>query len=203
MTCISVLCSGSGSNLQALIDGCGEGRIAGEIALVIANRRSAYALERAAQHGIRAVFISKKEDPSSYDERMLKLLEECGTELLVLAGFLSILGPKTLAAYEGKILNIHPALLPSFGGVGMYGHHVHEAVLAAGCKVSGATVHFVTSGVDEGPIVMQRAVDVLEGDTAETLAARVLSVEHQILPAAVDLFCRGRLSVDGKRVSIR
>lgn len=203
MTRIAVFCSGGGSNLQALLDAQANGLLGGgEIALVVGSRKSAYALERARQAGVEAVFLSKKADPDSYDERMLALLEGRDIGLIVLAGFLGILGDKTLAAYGGRILNIHPALLPSFGGMGMFGHHVHEAVLAAGCKVSGATVHFVTGGVDEGPIVMQRAVAVLEGDTPDALAARVLSVEHRILPASVALFCRGRLTIEGNRVIV-
>ena len=201
---IAVFCSGGGTNLQSLLDAQAKDTLGGgEITLVLASRKSAYALERARAHGVEGIFLSKKADPDTYDERMLALLRERGIDLIVLAGFLGILGEKTLRAYQGRILNIHPALLPSFGGMGMYGHHVHDAVLAAGCKVSGASTHFVTNGVDEGPIVMQRAVAVLEDDTAETLAARVLSVEHQILPASVALFCRGRLTIEGNRVSIR
>ncbi len=203
MTRIAVFCSGGGTNLQAILDAQGRGELCGgEVVLVIANRRSAYALERARLASTRAVFLSRKADPATWDERTLALLTDADIDLIVLAGYLSILGEKTLSAYAGRILNTHPALLPSFGGMGMYGHHTHEAVLEAGCKVSGATVHFVNAGVDEGPIVAQRTVPVLEDDTAETLAARVLTVEHQILPGAVALYCAGRLVIEGKRVRV-
>jgi phosphoribosylglycinamide formyltransferase-1 len=203
MTRIAVFCSGGGTNLQALLDAQRDGLLGGgEIVLVVTDRRSAFALERARAAGVEAVFLSKKADPATWDSRMVMLLLERDIDLIVLAGYLSILGSGVLSVYARRILNTHPALLPSFGGMGMYGHNVHEAVLAAGCKVSGSTVHFVEAGVDEGPIVLQRAVDVLEDDTPETLAARVLVVEHQILPAAVALYCRGKLTIVDKRVRI-
>lgn len=199
---IAVLCSGGGSNLQSLMDSIDAGVVQGEICLVIANRKSAYALERARQRNIPAIFLSRKEAGSiqAMDEQLCALLAEHEIDLVVLAGYLAILGDKTLSTYKGRILNIHPALLPSFGGMGMYGHHVHEAVLEYGAKVSGATVHYVTGEVDGGPIVMQRAVDVLPQDTPDALAARVLCAEHQILPAAVALHCADKLTITGNKV---
>ncbi len=201
---IAVFCSGGGSNLQALIDAAAGGRLNGQIALVLANKRSAYALERARLAGIPAKFISKKNAGSveAFDALTYEELRSNGIDVIVTAGYLQILGEKTLKAYRENIINIHPALLPSFGGMGMYGHHVHEAVLESGARVSGATVHYVTGEVDGGPIILQRAVDVLQDDTPDTLAARVLSVEHQLLPAAVALHCAGRLSIRGKRVMV-
>lgn len=203
-TKIAVLCSGGGSNLQAIIDAVEAGRIDGEIVLVISNASKAYALERAKKHGIPAMFISKKEAGSTeaFNDRILEELQKAGAELVVLAGYLPIVGAQVVRAFEHRIINIHPALIPSFCGVGMYGHHVHEAVLAYGAKISGATTHFVDEQVDHGGVIMQGSVPVLEGDTADTLAARVLTVEHQILPESVRLFCAGKLRVDGRHVHV-
>ena len=193
-TRIAVLCSGGGTNLQALIDAVHAGRIDGEIVLVLANASKAYALERARQNGIEAVFVSKKNAGSveAYNDQLLSHLQRVNAGLVVLAGYLPIVGEQIVRAYEHRIINIHPALIPSFCGVGMYGHHVHEAVIRAGVKLSGATTHFVDEQVDHGGIIMQRSVPVLEGDDADTLAARVLTVEHQILPESVALYCAGR-----------
>lgn len=201
---IAVLCSGGGTNLQALIDAVHAGRIDGEIVLVLANASKAYALERARQNGIEAVFVSKKNAGSveAYNDQLLSHLQRVNAGLVVLAGYLPIVGEQIVRAYEHRIINIHPALIPSFCGVGMYGHHVHEAVIRAGVKLSGATTHFVDEQVDHGGIIMQRSVPVLEGDDADTLAARVLTVEHQILPESVALYCAGKLRVDGNRVHV-
>ena len=203
-TRIAVLCSGGGTNLQALIDAVQAGRIDGEIVLVLANASKAYALERARQNGIEAVFVSKKNAGSveAYNDQLLSHLQRVNAGLVVLAGYLPIVGEQIVRAYEHRIINIHPALIPSFCGVGMYGHHVHEAVIRAGVKLSGATTHFVDEQVDHGGIIMQRSVPVLEGDDADTLAARVLTVEHQILPESVELYCAGKLRVDGNRVHV-
>lgn len=203
-TRIAVLCSGGGTNLQALIDAVQAGRIDGEIVLVLANASKAYALERARQNGIEAVFVSKKNAGSveAYNDQLLSHLQRVNAGLVVLAGYLPIVGEQIVRAYEHRIINIHPALIPSFCGVGMYGHHVHEAVIRAGVKLSGATTHFVDEQVDHGGIIMQRSVPVLEGDDADTLAARVLTVEHQILPESVALYCAGKLRVDGNRVHV-
>lgn len=203
-TRIAVLCSGGGTNLQALIDAVHAGDIDGEIVLVLANASKAYALERARQNGIEAVFVSKKSAGSAerYNDQVLAQLQRVHADLVVLAGYLPIVGGQIVRAYEHRIINIHPALIPSFCGVGMYGHHVHEAVIRAGVKVSGATTHFVDEQVDHGGIILQRSVPVLEGDDADTLAARVLTVEHQILPESVALYCAGKLRVDGNRVHV-
>ena len=203
-TRIAVLCSGGGSNLQAIIDAVEAGKIDGEIVLVIANASKAYALERARNHGTPAMFISKKQAGSTeaFNDEILRQLQAVNAELVVLAGYLPIVGGQIVRAYEHRIINIHPALIPSFCGVGMYGHHVHEAVLAYGAKISGATTHFVDEQVDHGGVIMQKSVPVLEGDTAEALAARVLEVEHEILPESVRLFCAGKLGVDGRHVHV-
>ena len=201
---IAVLCSGGGTNLQALIDVQEAGQIDGEIVLVLSNASKAYALERARKHGIEAKFISKKQAGSdeAFNDAILAELRRVGAELVVLAGYLPIVGAQVVRAYEHRIINIHPALIPSFCGPGMYGHHVHEAVLAYGAKISGATTHFVDEQVDHGGVIMQASVPVLEDDTPDTLAARVLTVEHRILPESVSLFCAGKLGVDGRRVHV-
>ena len=201
---IAVLCSGGGTNLQALIDAQEAGQIDGEIVLVLSNATKAYALARARKHGIEAKFISKKQAGSdeAFNDAILAELRRVGAELVVLAGYLPIVGAQVVRAYEHRIINIHPALIPSFCGPGMYGHHVHEAVLAYGAKISGATTHFVDEQVDHGGVIMQASVPVLEGDTPDTLAARVLTVEHRILPESVRLFCAGKLGVDGRRVHV-
>ena len=203
-TRIAVLCSGGGSNLQAIIDQVEAGNIDGEIVLVLANASKAYALERAKKHGIPCEFVSKKQAGSSeaYNDILLEKLQQAKADLVVLAGYLPIVGAQIVKAYPHKIINIHPALIPSFCGVGMYGHYVHEAVLAYGAKISGATTHFVDEEVDHGGVIMQKSVPVMEGDTPETLAARVLTVEHEILPETVRLFCAGKLGVDGRHVHV-
>ena len=203
-TRIAVLCSGGGSNLQAIIDSVEAGRIDGEIVLVLANASKAYALERAKNHGIPCEFVSKKQAGSSeaFNDILLEKLQQAKADLVVLAGYLPIVGAQIVRAFPHRIINIHPALIPSFCGVGMYGHYVHEAVLAYGAKISGATTHFVDEEVDHGGVIMQKSVPVLEGDTAETLAARVLTVEHEILPETVRLFCAGKLGVDGRHVHV-
>jgi len=201
---IAVLCSGGGSNLQAIIDAVEAGKIDGEIVLVLANASKAYALERAKNHGIPCEFVSKKQAGSTeaFNDVILAKLQAARADLVVLAGYLPIVGAQIVRAYPHRIINIHPALIPSFCGVGMYGHYVHEAVLAYGAKISGATTHFVDEEVDHGGVIMQKSVPVLEGDTAETLAARVLTVEHEILPETVRLFCAGKLGVDGRHVHV-
>lgn len=203
-TRIAVLCSGGGTNLQALIDAVEAGSIDGEIVLVLSNASRAYALERAGRHGIPAQFVSKKQAGSdeAFNEVILEKLRGARAELVVLAGYLPIVGAQIVRAYEHRIINIHPALIPAFCGPGMYGRHVHEAVLAYGAKISGATTHFVDEQVDHGGVIMQKSVPVLEGDTPDTLAARVLTVEHEILPQSVRLYCAGKLGVDGRHVHV-
>lgn len=193
---IAVLCSGGGSNLQAVLDAIDAGEILGEVVLVASNRKSAYALERAQKKHIEARFLSRKELGERYDDVLLELLQAARVDLVVLAGYLAIVGPQVVSAYRGRMMNIHPALLPDFGGMGMYGHHVHEAVLKSGVEKSGATVHFVDEKADHGPIIAQREVPVLPGDTPDSLAARVLLEEHILLPACVKAFCEGKIRVD-------
>ena len=199
-----MLCSGGGTNLQAIIDAVEAGTIDGKIVLVLSNSSKSYALERARRHGIPALFVSKKQAGSdeAFNDEILSRLREVDAELVVLAGYLPIVGSQIVRAYEHRIINIHPALIPSFCGPGMYGHHVHEAVLAYGAKIYGATTHFVDEQVDHGGVILQDSVPVLEGDTPETLAARVLTVEHRILPESVRLYCAGKLRVDGRHVHV-
>ncbi len=190
---IAVLCSGGGTNLQAILDAEAEGRIPdGEVVLVVSDSREAYAVERAKKRGVPTAIFAKREMPRAERERaMLEALHESEVDLVVLAGFMTVLSFGFVKAYEGRIVNIHPALLPSFGGVGMYGIHVHEAVLAAGVKVTGATVHYVTEVCDGGPIIAQKAVEVREDDTPETLQQRVMrEAEWVIYPAAIQKVCK-------------
>jgi phosphoribosylglycinamide formyltransferase 1 len=185
---ISVLVSGGGSNLQALIDAQKEGLLGnGKIVQVISGRADAYALTRAAANGIPSIVIDRTRFPKDHDRNaaILSALQSASTDLVVLAGYMSVLAPDVVSSYRNRIVNVHPALIPKHCGKGMYGQHVHKAVLAAGEKESGATVHLVDEGVDTGRILIQERTPVLRGDTVETLAARVLKIEHKILPAAV------------------
>ena len=203
---IAVLVSGGGTNLQALIDAQRRGEmINGEIAAVISSKPGAYALERAARAGIPAYVTARKDYPSSRDmtAALVEQLKRLDIDLVVLAGFMVILTEEMVRAYPNAILNVHPALIPSFCGEGYYGLHVHEKALEYGVKVSGATVHFVSEECDGGPIVLQKAVPVEEGDTPETLQRRIMEqAEWVILPEAVSLFCQGRLRVEGRAVRI-
>ena len=207
MTRVAVLVSGSGTNLQAIIDAHRAGKIADcELALVLSSNPGAYALERAKNAGIPTLVLDKKTMPDrpAYTHALTEALLGAKIDLIVLAGFMYILSPEFIAAFPNRILNVHPALIPSFCGDGFYGLHVHEAALAKGVKVTGATVHFVNEICDGGPIVLQKAVEVREGDTPQLLQRRVMEeAEWQILPQAIDLFCRGRLSVEGNIVHIR
>ncbi len=200
---ITVLVSGGGTNLQALIDATERGSINGRIVRVIAGKSDAYALKRAAQHGIPSCIIKQKEYPNqqAFDHALITELKKANTDLVVLAGYLSILGKEVTSAFSGRMINIHPSLIPSFCGAGYYGLHVHEAALKYGVKVTGATVHFVNEIPDGGAIILQKAVDVLQDDTPESLQKRVMEqAEWVILPQAVSLFCDGLLSLtkDGK-----
>lgn len=192
---IAVCVSGGGTDLQSIIDACEAGKINGQIRLVISNRKKAYGLERARLHGIQAEWIKDEDE-------ILKRFEEEKIDVVVLAGYLAIVGDKLLEQYKNRIINIHPSLIPSFCGPGFYGMHVHEAVFKRGVKVSGATVHFVTGEVDGGPIILQRAVDISDLETPEDIQARVLEIEHEILPEAVALYCEGHVSVENERVKI-
>lgn len=201
---IGVLISGSGTNLQSLIDNVKKGNIDGKITVVISNKSDAYGLERARQHNIKSVFIDQKEyeNSDSFNEAVLKELKNCGVELVVLAGYLKILSRNFIDTYRNRIINIHPSLIPSFCGKGYYGLKVHEAAVNYGVKVSGATVHFVDEEADGGPIIIQETVKVDFTDTPEKLQKKVLKIEHKILPQAVKLFCEGRLDVVGRKVEI-
>lgn len=191
---VAVLVSGGGTNLQALLDARKRGEIPdGEISLVIASRKKAYALERARMAGVPALALPRRdyENPADYDAALLTALQEAGVELVVLAGFLCVLGEKMLKGYEGRIVNVHPSLIPAFCGDGFYGLHVHEAALERGVKVTGATVHLVNEVTDGGPILLQKAVEVLESDTPESLQKRVMEqAEWVLLPKAVSMLCQ-------------
>lgn len=204
---IAVLVSGGGTNLQALIDAEKAGKIpGGEIALVVSGNEKAFALERARKAGIPAAVLPRRgfASQAEYDAALLGLLEKSGAGLVVLAGFLTFVGPRVVERYRNRILNVHPSLIPSFCGPGFYGLRVHEAALRRGVKVTGATVHFVNEVCDGGPIVLQKAVKVLPGDTPQTLQKRVMEqAEWKILPEAVALFCGNRLSIVDERVLIR
>ena len=206
-TRIAVLVSGGGTNLQALIDAEKRGELgAGEISLVLASKPGVYALERAANAGIENMVLARKAyaDADAYTKALVNTLVTAKIDLVVLAGFMIIIGEEMYQQFPNRILNVHPALIPSFCGQGYYGLHVHEAALAKGVKVSGATVHFVTPECDAGPIVLQKAVEVKEDDTPETLQKRIMEqVEWKILPEAVRLFCDGRLTVKNDKVYIQ
>ena len=205
MVRIAVFVSGGGTNLQAIIDKIADKTITNtEICGVICNNYGAYALERAKNHGIPAKCISSKdyENRELFNEALLNGINELEPDLVVLAGFLVNITPAMVAAYRGRIINIHPSLIPSFCGKGFYGLHVHEGVLARGVKVTGATVHFVDEGTDTGPIILQKAVEVQNGDTPEVLQKRVMEqAEWIILPKAIDLIANNKVKIeDGKAV---
>ena len=200
---IGVLASGRGSNLQAIIDAIEAGRVDAQIVLVLSNKKDAVALERARKHGLADVFLDPKpfagqpDSREAYDRAMLDVLRKHDVELVLLAGYMKIVTPVLVKAYENRMMNIHPSLLPSFPGL-----DAQKKALEHGVKLSGCTVHFVTDGVDEGPIIIQAVVPIVEGDTAETLAARILVEEHKIYPKAVQLYAEGRLKVSGRVVHV-
>ena len=204
---IAVLVSGGGTNLQALIDAEKRGELgAGKITLVIASKPGVYALERAANAGIEGRVLARKDYDSiaAYSKALADEMTAASIDLVVLAGFLTIIDEQVYEAFPNKILNVHPALIPSFCGKGFYGLHVHEAALAKGVKVSGATVHIVTPECDAGPIVLQKAVEVKQGDTPEILQRRIMEeAEWKILPEAVRLFCEDRITVEDNRAYIK
>ena len=202
---IAVCVSGGGTNLQAIIDAVENGTITNtEIKVVISNNKNAYALERAKNHNIEGICISPKdyENRSEFNKAFLEKLDSYEVDLVVLAGFLVVIPPEMIAKYEGRIINVHPSLIPSFCGTGFYGLKVHEGALARGVKVTGATVHFVDEGTDTGPIILQKAVYIENGDTAEVLQKRVMEqAEWVILPKAIDLIANGKVAiVDGKAI---
>lgn len=203
---IAVCVSGGGTNLQAIIDKINSGEIHNtEIAVVISNNKNAYALERAAKAGIEGVCISPKDfaNREAFNKAFLDKLDSYKVDLVVLAGFLVVIPPEMIRKYEYRIINIHPSLIPSFCGTGYYGLKVHEGVLARGVKVTGATCHFVDEGTDTGPIILQKAVEVLDDDTPETLQRRVMEqAEWIIMPRAIDLIARNRIEVTDGKVKI-
>lgn len=197
MVKIAVLISGSGTNLQSIIDATKNSEINGEIVLVVSNRKNAYGLERAKMAGIKAEWI-KDED------LLIKRLTEENVELIVLAGYLAIVSEKLINLYENRIMNIHPSLIPSFCGPGYYGIHVHEAAFKRGVKVSGATVHFVSTVVDGGPIILQKTIDISDANSPEEIQKKILNnIEHKLLVEAVKLYCDGKLEVKNERVLIK
>lgn len=203
---IAVLVSGGGTNLQALIDAQERGEIVnGEIAAVISSSPEAYALERAKKADIPRYVLPRKDYPSSQTMTvaLVEKLQELSIDVVVMAGFMTIVTKELFSVYNNAVINIHPALIPSFAGPGCYGLHVHEKALEYGVKVSGATVHFVTEECDSGPIILQKAVDVFPDDTPETLQRRIMEqCEWKLLPQAVSLFCQDRLKVEGRTVRI-
>jgi phosphoribosylglycinamide formyltransferase-1 len=201
---IVVLISGGGTNLQALLDAAAEGRLSARISGVISSTKHAYGLVRAEYAGIPTRVISRRAYPDAKDRdaAMLAALRELEADYVVLAGYMSILSPEIIGLYKNRIVNIHPSLIPSFCGKGFYGLHVHEKVLEYGAKVTGATVHFVDEGTDTGPIILQKAVPVLDDDTPEVLQQRVLRVEHELLPLAVSRLVEGRVRVEGRKVTM-
>ncbi len=200
---VAVLASGRGSNLQAVIDAIEAGQVYAAIVAVISNKKDAAALERARKQGLQDLFVDPKpfvgrpDSREAYDRALLEVLERHDVELVLLAGYMKIVTAVLVNAYANRMMNIHPSLLPSFPGL-----DVQKKAIEWGCKLAGCTVHFVTEGVDEGPIILQAAVPILDGDTSDTLAARILVQEHKIYPRAVQLFSEGRLQVDGRRVRI-
>ena len=202
---VLVMVSGGGTNLQAIIDSVENGTVTNaKIVGVISNNQNAYALKRADKHGIAAECVSPKnfENRAAFNEKLLERVNSYEPDLIVLAGFLVVIPPEMIAAYRNRMINIHPSLIPAFCGTGYYGLKVHEAALARGVKVVGATVHFVDEGTDTGPIILQKAVEVENGDTPEILQRRVMEqAEWKILPQAIDLIANGRVEVkDGKTV---
>lgn len=204
---VAVLVSGGGTNLQAIMDAIDDGTVTNaEISVVISNNRDAYALERAKKHGIEAVCVSPKDfkDRDAFNQAFLEKLDSYHVDLVVLAGFLVVIPEMMIKKYVNRIINIHPSLIPSFCGKGFYGLKVHEGALSRGVKVTGATVHFVDEGTDTGPIILQKAVEVCEGDTPEVLQRRVMEqAEWIILPKAIDLIANGKVSVVDGHVVIK
>lgn len=202
---LGILASGRGSNFEAVLNNIKQGKLDASVQVLISDKATAGALEIARNNGIPAIHISKKELPEQdqFDQKLLSILNDYQVNFVALAGYLKILSPIVVRSFKNRILNIHPALLPSFGGKGMYGIHVHEAVLNYGCKVTGVTVHIVDEEYDTGPPVLQRCVPVMDDDTPDTLAARVLKIEHEIYTDALQLFAQDRVLVEERRVKIK
>lgn len=198
---LAIFVSGRGSNFLAILDAIASGKLSAKIAVLISDRSEAGALQIARQAELPTEVLTCR-DEEKYEHTLRLILHQREVNFIVLAGYLRKIPASIIRAFHGRIINVHPALLPSFGGKGMYGPRVHQAVLDYGCKVSGATVHFVEEEYDSGAPIIQRCVPVLDDDDAETLAARVLEIEHQILPEALRLFAEGRVQVEGRRVRI-
>jgi phosphoribosylglycinamide formyltransferase-1 len=201
---IGVLASGNGTNLQAIMDACNRGEIPGRVVVVVSNNPKARALDRARLAGIPAVAMHHRAFPDrdTFDAKLVEILHSYEVDLICLAGFLRVLGPSFIRQFPERVMNIHPALLPAFGGLGMYGDRVHQTVLDSGVRFSGCTIHFANEAPDGGPIILQAVVPVYDTDTAQTLAERVVAEEHRLYPEAVKLFAEGRLQVVGRRVRI-
>jgi len=199
---LAVLLSGSGTTLQNLLDRIAEGTLLADVVVVVGSRPDAYGLERARRSGIPALAIARKQypDPNRFNDALHEAIEPFDVDLVVLAGFLSLFQPRK--RYAGRVLNIHPALIPAFCGTGLYGDKVHRAVIESGAKISGCTVHFADDEYDHGPIILQKAVPVLEDDTPDSLAARVHQAENELYPEAIRLWAAGRLAIEGRRVRI-
>lgn len=201
---IAVLVSGGGTGLQTIIDGCASGYIPAEICLVLSSAKKAYAIERAKKAGIPTAIIAKRDypDEDACQAARHEAITAAAPDFIVLSGYLGIVPAKTVSEYKNRIINIHPALIPSFNGRGMYGLHVHQAALDYGVKVTGVTIHIVDEGVDTGPIMLQEAVPVMDNDTAEVLQQRVMLTEHRLLPLAVKLMAEDRVMIEGRKVKI-
>ena len=199
---IAVLVSGGGTTLQNLLDRIADGSLPAEVSVVVASRPDAFGLERARRAGVPALAVARKEfgDADAFNDALHRALEPYAPDLVVLGGFLSLFQPRQ--RYDGRVMNIHPALIPAFCGQGFYGRRVHQAVLDAGVKVSGCTIHFADDRYDHGPIVLQGCVPVHDDDTPETLAERVHALENRLYPEAIRLFAAGRLRIEGRRVRI-
>jgi len=201
---IGVLASGNGTNLQAIMDACNRGEIRGRVVVVVSNNPKARALDRARLAGVPAVAMHHRAFPDreTFDAKLGEILHSYEVDLICLAGFMRVLGPSFIHQFPERVINIHPALLPAFGGLGMYGDRVHQTVLDSGVRFSGCTIHFANEAPDGGPIILQAVVPVFDNDTAQMLAERVIVAEHQLYPEAVKLFAEGRLQVVGRRVRI-
>lgn len=201
---IGVLISGGGTNLQAIIDNIKSGNINGKIKLIVSNRKEAYGLIRGELEGIETLYLDTKlfKNNDEYNNKIIEEFKSRNIDLVVLAGYLKILSKGFIEEFNMKIINIHPALIPSFSGKGYYGERVHNAVLDSGVKVTGATVHFVDEGTDTGPIILQEVVNVEEGDTLDLLKEKVLRIEHELLVKAVKLYCEGKIEVKGRKTII-
>ena len=200
-----VLASGGGTNLQAIIDNIEAGKLDAQIKAVISNNSKSGALERARNHNIPDIHLSHKQfaTPEDFNQRLLSVLKEKETDLVVLAGYMKMISPTVIREYRNRIINIHPALLPSFGGKGMYGIHVHEAVIESGVKVTGVTVHTVDEVYDHGPILFQKCVPVLSDDTPESLQQRVLPHEHEAYSKVIQLFAQGKIEIKGNKAIVK